>query len=186
MVKERRSKNIGRKQRQKNNTHKRRVSKRNTLRRKSFRGGRPRARAERVADFFKYETVPVNREEIGKIKVSEIITEASVLYYLKHDDLVTVKMVGTTDTGKIFFPYTTRINTFNVKGSGLGIISYFATQSPSNEVSKYIHRKETERQDRRYARVQSLIGEEITDKDELSKVRTLFEALKGYVDLTVV
>jgi len=39
MVKERRSKNIGRKQRKKKNTHKRRVSKRNTLRRKNFRGG---------------------------------------------------------------------------------------------------------------------------------------------------
>ena len=52
MVKERRSKNIRRKQRKKNNTHKRRVSKRNTLRRKNFRGGAPQGSAPQDADMY--------------------------------------------------------------------------------------------------------------------------------------
>ena len=182
MVKERRSKNIGRKQRKKNNTHKRRVSKRNTLRRKSFRGGRPRSPGP--PDFFKYVPIDVKQSEIGTIKVQEIITNAHKFAELKYEDLVTVKMVGTTMGGQISFPYTTKIKSFNVKGSGLGFRSYFGEGEPSSwGVKQHFNMIHSERASLRILRVKGLIGEEITDKEELQKVRTLFDALKGYAGL---
>lgn len=189
MVKERRSKNIGRKQRKKKNTLKRRVS-RKTLRRKK-RGGRPHAESEPPTGRRAQSGLPTERRDGSQclfrfipfdqktmesrgvrpdnIKVDDIITKADELKNLKYHDLITVKMVGEYSEGKIYFPYTTKIKSFSSsERSGLGIRALLSKTYAEKRVK------------RRKDRVYNVVGEEITDKEELNKVKTLFQALKIY------
>jgi hypothetical protein len=122
MVKERRSKNIGRKQRKKKNTLKRRVSrntlrKRNTLRRKNFRGGAPGydVKDKRTGDIMKSISDNTHKHyhiyNLGKLEesavaggegfvqnysdtfiVTKIITNSSIFKYLEREDSVIIEL----------------------------------------------------------------------------------------------